>query len=572
MGLSEAEELELLELENENALAVNGRSSSLPSIPRSKSAALGAGQGITLGFADEGAGAIAGAGRDIMSGKFPTFKSYRESRDSFRKGFKEAELANPKSYLAGEFAGGAATALVPGFQGATLPKLAAIGAAQGLGSSEADLIEGDFGGAAADIGIGAATGATLGKVLPPVVRNVGKGLGWSGKKLFSSILGPSEEAVSAYLKNPAAIKSASMEGVAESMPQVANKFNEVIKGFADKAQKTLSKSKFIQPSDTDPGGAFTKDEIFGVVKNARRKLGGVYTDESRSAAKTLERISANLNKKQNTVSQKEVDDLIEMLDEEIPWDKLTNPLDKFTTSEQALINVRKGLSNSLKSKNKAYGEAMKPLEEAIDSRNEFLRKFSVKRVKGEGFVPSDTTYSRTNTALKEGKIETDRIIENTKRITGIDLTPRVKNAKFAQEFRGGRTNGSRNVNTMAVLGGGTGAAIGAGLGLPPIVGGGAGTMAGAAAGSYIDKKGGEIAANLLDKYLSSKQVAGNVGSYVSKKMPAILKTNPAILGKYGPLLKRASQLGAQQVALQHWLLMDSDPEYQAIVEELESQK
>jgi len=541
---------------------------SAPNYPIVKSAAAGATQGALMGWADEGAGLIAGTGRDLMAGKLPTVDSYARARDVFREKYDRAEQANPKSYMAGEIGGAMATSFAPGMQGVTLPKLAVLGGIQGLGNSKADLTKGEFTSTAVNTGIGALSGSILGKITPPVLKKGVEGAKYLGKKVFGSVLGPSEEAITAYLKNPAAIKKASMEGLAEEMPEVANKFKKIIGKGSAKAKELLSTSRYLKAGPTDKGGALTKDEIFDIVKSARRKLGGVYTDESKVAAGAIGRISENLKKIKNTVSQKQLSDLIDDLDEEINWKKVIESPELMTATDKALVNLRTGFDGALKKVNKAYGKAMKPVEEAIESRNEFTRKFSIKRIKGGEYVPTDTTYSRTNTALREGKLETDRVMENVKKITGVDIGPKVKNAKYAQEFTGGKTNGSRNVNTGAVLGTGIGGALGGAVGFP-VPGAMMGAGLGATAGSYIDRKGGEVAADLLDKYIGSKQVMGSVGNKIATAIPTILKVNPKALGRFAPQLAQAAKLGAQQVALQHWLLMDSDPEYQQIVDGLE---
>lgn len=150
-------ELELLELE-EAEEAERGAPSEL------ESAARGAAQGVTLNYSDEAAGAVAALLDAVKKrGTEDLPEDYRRERDESRALNTAAEKANPKSYMAGELGGGAATLLVPGAGEVTAAKLAALGAMQGLGRSEADLTEGDLGGAALDTGKGAAVGLAMGK-------------------------------------------------------------------------------------------------------------------------------------------------------------------------------------------------------------------------------------------------------------------------------------------------------------------------------------------------------------------------------------------------------------------------
>lgn len=127
-----------------------------------ESAGRGALQQVTLGFADE----IYGGARALMG------EDYAKNRDESRAAFKAAEEENPDAYLAGEGAGIVGTMLIPGLGelgaakslGGAVLGGAALGAAQGLGSSEADLTKGDVDGAAIDTGLGALTGGAAGAV------------------------------------------------------------------------------------------------------------------------------------------------------------------------------------------------------------------------------------------------------------------------------------------------------------------------------------------------------------------------------------------------------------------------
>lgn len=84
-----------------------------------------------------------------------TIQTYEKSRDAERTANREARTRSPVAYNAGQVGGAVATSVIPGGGAA---KLAATGAAEGLGASEADLLEGDVVGAARDTAIGGATG------------------------------------------------------------------------------------------------------------------------------------------------------------------------------------------------------------------------------------------------------------------------------------------------------------------------------------------------------------------------------------------------------------------------------
>lgn len=114
----------------------------------------GLAQGVSLGFADE----IAGAAENVATGK-----PYTKGRDESRAAYNRAAALQPMYYAAG--LGGSALLPIPGGGGATVArsilKAGALGGAAGLGASEADLTRGEYGKAAVDTGIGAGTAAGL---------------------------------------------------------------------------------------------------------------------------------------------------------------------------------------------------------------------------------------------------------------------------------------------------------------------------------------------------------------------------------------------------------------------------
>ena len=123
-----------------------------------KSFAQGSLQGVTSGFADEGAGALTAfdkAARDIFNGRVSPLDvkgfyekvkgNYTAARDKYREGFDKSKSDNPKSYLGGQFAGAAAQSAIPGMNIAkgdgwfkSIGKMGALGALQGVGDNKKD--------------------------------------------------------------------------------------------------------------------------------------------------------------------------------------------------------------------------------------------------------------------------------------------------------------------------------------------------------------------------------------------------------------------------------------------------
>lgn len=139
-----------------------------------ESYARGAWQGGTLGFADEAEAAARAVG-GLLTGEG---WDYSGRRDKIRDEYAAAEAANPAAFRAGQVVGGVGTALIPGLGigkglAGAIKTGAAVGAAQGLGESEADLTEGELGEAARDVALGAGVGAGAGAVGHGFARGVG---------------------------------------------------------------------------------------------------------------------------------------------------------------------------------------------------------------------------------------------------------------------------------------------------------------------------------------------------------------------------------------------------------------
>jgi hypothetical protein len=150
---------------------------------KTRSVLRGAGQGLTLGFADEITGALEAVGGSLKKGSFDKFTDlYRQSRDEARQLNREAQEANPMSYFAGEIGGSVASSFVPGgvvakglglaantARGASIARgignAALMGGVSSLGASESTTIGGDLYEAGKGALIGGAVAGAVGKVV-----------------------------------------------------------------------------------------------------------------------------------------------------------------------------------------------------------------------------------------------------------------------------------------------------------------------------------------------------------------------------------------------------------------------
>lgn len=141
-----------------------------------ESAARGAAQGASLGFADE----IQAGARSLFGDK-----TYEQYRDDYREGDKAASEAHPVAFGGSELAGGIASSLIPGLgvaKGAkgllsAVSAGAKLGGISGLGQSEADLTKGDFAGAAKDTIHGAELGGLIGGASHGLEKGIRAGVG-----------------------------------------------------------------------------------------------------------------------------------------------------------------------------------------------------------------------------------------------------------------------------------------------------------------------------------------------------------------------------------------------------------
>lgn len=220
-----------------------------------RSAALGALQGVTLGFGDEITAAI-----DTATSKLPGVRyvverlakatghqgpalddpnlTYEQRRDAYRNQNKEAQLANPGTYMAGQVAGSIAVP-VPGGAAKTVLGMAArgagVGGVAGLGTSEGKTWEDVL----ADTLKGAGTGAAVGGGLGAIGRGI---------NVRTSVADPKNLEAAEQL---AQLQQVAQTGTPEQKAAVA---------------------KFIAEQVTNGG---LKNELAGPVVDAARKAGTV---------------------------------------------------------------------------------------------------------------------------------------------------------------------------------------------------------------------------------------------------------------------------------------------------------
>jgi hypothetical protein len=231
----------------------------------------------------------------------------------------------------------------------------------------------------------------------------------------------------------------------------------------------------------------------------------------------------------NEISHPQLKDIIQSVEKDARYDLPEND-----PANLAVQGVRHGIDQFLKSKNKAYEDAMLPVAETTAALKDTVKRFRLERTP-EGYVPSKVTIDRLKTLPKDKTPELTRTIESLKNATGEDYSDLAKLTDFKEQFMAGeRTRGSART------------AAGAGLGMlaeqivpgPP----GIATGTGALLGRSMDYYGGPIAKGILSILGRGKSSVGNVLSAVNAKTQGtpyqniiqnIVRGNPTLL----PLLQ-----------------------------------
>lgn len=261
-----------------------------PEVSKTESAIRGGAQGLSFGFADELTGALE---------SMITDKPYEKARDESRAAYAAAEEANPKTFMGSEIAGavipavaatvasGGAAAPATGASVAkalapsTIKGVAALGATQALGKSEADLTKGDVGEAMKDVTRGAAVGAVAGgagkalqmgaEALLPALKNLyqktgTRALGLSTSPIKKMGVEKAEDVVEFALKPSAAAggKSIISEGAnTTKMLETANQIKEAAGSDIGGILKTMDEANV---------PVITKKQIYRKLQELRKTV------------------------------------------------------------------------------------------------------------------------------------------------------------------------------------------------------------------------------------------------------------------------------------------------------------
>lgn len=470
--------------------------------PMWKSAALGASQGASMGWGDEGAGLVAGVGKDLMAGHFPTMDSYRGARDSFRNTIDESKKVNPKTFIAGEIAGGIATSPLMGE--ATIPRMIGMGAAQGMGNSNADLTRGEYGQAAVDTGIGGGLGGVfgvLGKAFSPnaaeevAQTRAAKALGYTKR----------------FLKKPKDLKRAKEvgqtmldEGVITPLAG-AEEMAGRVSGLAEKSGSEIGKYLKGVGTGFDPNKAIAEIETLRPPQH-----GGDYDVVHNALDRAIETIKAHGS---GPLDFNEANKLKGLLQE----------AGKFNSNSEAL---------NIGTRRMAAGKFRGSMDQQLDDIASNQHVLQTSPMAPEGSIPTTSGGAYQAKTPMQSKAELQGFLKN-KKVYGA-----TQDAEKALSNRISSEAGNKTIGLTDVIAAGSEVAAGSPMGALGLVG---------------LKRGAERYGNQTVSFAANK--AAKVSKQAVAKVADVLKTDPKLLGHYAELFRKAIQTGALQTTL-HDLLLD----------------
>jgi hypothetical protein len=472
-------------------------------------------QGISGGFADELAGGIGGA-IDYVQGEGDLKSLYEKNRDEQRSKNEQSKKDWPKTYGATQI--GASIVPTVLTAGTSIPAMAASGAAQGLGYSEADLTKGEIGQAAKDTATGAAisagTGAAAKSIGSLVARfndkfpNATEGMRDTFNKyiakLYSKTAGVDEEAILSQIKQPKIQKAAEKEGFSyitgtKAKEGIDKLGKELGQGVAEARDSLISR----QGDDAVTG-------IYEITSDAEKFLA-----RNKESAKGFTGLHpadrASLVKMTENLKEGSVDDIVkfrDFVDSKVAH--LYDRPDAATPFERQLMKMR-GQADDLLDK------FSPEVNEANTRFADFAKNKSILGLNNEATVETitDNLYSGANKTAK--KLAAQEIIP--RHLLG-DMQAIGANKAFEAAKKPGGTNYFKR------------GALGA-----------------------ITLGGSELLTN-PDILKHGARALGIV--------EATLMKNPEALGKYAKVLTDAAAKGSANLAITHQVLQ-KDPEYQKIL-------
>ena len=481
-----------------------------PQVSKTESALRGGAQGLSFGFADEATARL----ESIMKGV-----PYEQALQESRQAYKQAQEANPITYTGSEIAGGVLPALIPtgatqATAGASLGRLAAIGAGtgalSGLGYSEGETA----GQIAKDVGVG----TVLGGALPVAAKGIVKGIqslkpiaDEAIKTSLTGFTGKTRAFLDQIEKNPEQVKRIESKFAGDIQQEILPEINAKINDFMT---KNPYKQRAIQGSQKAIESI--PDDITISRSTGEKILGDSLSElEKDTVSATAQDAKAILNdylkRFENTKEQipgKEIKRILQNLDGDIEkkFGGYGNPFANDEASK-AIKGLRFAWDNELKTKVPEYDKIMQRVRKDASASESLTNRFATKEGVSSGKISAftDRLLKQQNKIMQTPEIKTDiRRIEAISRLPESEiglqtLGQDIKDIglKKAIEARGNQGSNIATPVTIGFtgLGGGLGQAIGGTPGA--FVGSGLGGFIGNIASRQLEQRGGKISEAVL---------------------------------------------------------------------------
>jgi len=530
--------------------------------------------GGTAGFSDELSGGISALGRVAglknLGGRIkdigiaedgPTLDwdkikdAYTQTRDQDRRISKQEADLHPVINTVGQIGGAIVNPLNLATGGMGLiGQGAALGAAQGLGDSEADSVSGDLVNAAKGAGIGAIAGKVGESVVNPALQKgaslIGQGLEksgvagsnagqWVAKKVGRLVGNIPEEATETYLNNPEAVNNAlTKEQLSEKFlgeKGLLDQFKNKVGELDSEAWNQLSNNKSgVSKNDLVNYGSDLMSNILGGKNGQFTRTAGIgATGEKLSAISgALEEINGAYDK---TLSEADLKSIIQDLQKKA-YGMDGSP--KFTNQAEGLRALAGHFNDLLKSSNSQYANKMVPVAEATSTLGDLERSF-VNKQNPDSVDKFLQQYPRW--ANKSEASTSKQAVDAMDSTLGTNFSQDMQNSLAKDSFGKASTNGSR----MAVTIGSAGYAIA----------GPVGGAIGAVTGFVGDKYAGEIFKKAL-----------NGGMWTAD---TVRQLAPILGEQFTNVLNAASQRGPAALSSVHYLLQQNSPEYREKIKSIQ---
>lgn len=507
----------------------------------------GVAQGATLDFADEGVGAVKSTpallhyfasklGMAPDSSFEEVAKKYKEGRDEYRKNDEAAKSLHPNYFTGGEIGGGLATAFLPGVGALNVGKgvrgLNFLAQSVGKGALQGAIAGAGEAGELSDVPDDAYHGAKVGAAVGAVAPAVGKVAGGIAdklrlKKLASTFLGSSEDAVDRYIKDPNAVMTApTVEQSVGSVKDTLKKLREAVTSGSKMSRQDLSEEG-VQKFTGSEIGRFYLDKVDDILKNAD----GALTSKEAATVEWMKRQAKPFMTKKiapKKFSPERVKDLIQEADSMTKSAYSNHPADFTAPDLSHIVDVRRNMNKELRSRAPQYGETM----------DEVSRQTGMLDDVGSLFR-SDQGLANTLNRVRRGRAPfAEQQFQGLDKEFGTNTVEDLRNALARESFEKGAQGpgGSQKVNLYKGI-------FEDALGKIP-----GGKFIGGSIGATIDKHGPGIGKGMIDNAMQLKELLNSVPGMQS-------------LGKYGKILADAASRGNSSLAITHALLMKNDPEY-----------